>query len=601
VYYTTSGVFPRLLSSQFGKANLQSFGERIKKIGSYNFNNRYFDRYFLNELNEKEWKEEIAYVQTKLTDDLLRNSIKLLPDTIYKLSGEKISNTIIARRNNLQEAGLRYYRFLARNIDIPGSNEPEFFKLSSGENGNTRLTIYKVKSDGSRGTSIYDREFSPALTEEIRLFGLGGNDVYSVTGTGSSSIQFHMIGGGGVDSFYIDPQLHNRRKFYIYDRSDEKNNLPSKKLARLRTSTDTTINDFDRESFTYDKVGPVLSAQYDLDLGFMMRAGVMYERQGFRREPYARRHSFFVNYALARKSFLFSYNASFKKLFGHNDLSISLVSRGPHNISSFFGVGNESVFEKKDGQSILYYRNRYEHFTGDVRVHRELGKKLRVNTGIGIQYYASSQEDNQHQFLAAYNMGQPNEAVFSKQFFTGLVAGAEVNSPNQLVLPSKGFYWNMELVGMRQMNGSQRSYGQIQSEAIFYLPLLTRAIVLANRLGGGTSIGQPAFYQQFQLGGYNNLRGYYVNRFTGKSAFYHNVELRIKLFDFTSYFFPGTVGLVGFNDIGRVWTTGESSAKWHQGYGGGIFVIPAELVLIQASFAKSVEGTQPYISIGLSF
>lgn len=601
VYYTTSGIFPGVLSSQFGKANLQPFGKKIKKIGSYNFNNRYFDRYFLNNLSEEDWKEQIAYVQNKLTDDLIKNAIRQLPDTIYKLSGEKIISTLIARKNHLPEDAMRYYRFLARNIDIPASDEREWFELSSGEQGNIKVTVYKINDDGSKGTSIYDRNFSPGLTEEIRLFGLGGNDVYSINGKGRSSIRLHMIGGDGVDSFYIDPGFHNRRKFYIYDRSDEQNSLPSKKLARLRTSTDTAVNYFDRKNFKYDKVGPVLSAQYDLDLGFMMRAGVVYERQGFRREPYAKRHALFMNYAPARKSFLISYNADLTKLFGQNDLSVNLVSRGPHNVSSFFGVGNESVFENKDGQSILYYRNRYDHFTGDVKLRRALGKNVRVNAGVGMQFYTSLQKNNFNKFLATYHALQPGEDVFSKQFFTGFVAGAEVNSPNASLLPSKGFYWNMKLTAMQQLNGSQRSYGQVQSEAIFYLPLLTDAVVLANRLGGGTSVGSPAFYQQFQLGGYNNLRGYYVNRFTGKSVFYHNIELRAKLFDFISYLFPGSVGVIGFNDLGRVWTPGESSKKWHHGYGGGIFVVPADLILIQAAVAKSAEGTQPYVSIGFSF
>jgi hypothetical protein len=50
-----------------------------------------------------------------------------------------------------------------------------------------------------------------------------------------------------------------------------------------------------------------------------------------------------------------------------------------------------------------------------------------------------------------------------------------------------------------------------------------------------------------------------------------------------------------------VWVPGENSQKWHHGYGGGLFIIPADLVLIQASIANSKEGIQPYVSFGLSF
>jgi hypothetical protein len=99
----------------------------------------------------------------------------------------------------------------------------------------------------------------------------------------------------------------------------------------------------------------------------------------------------------------------------------------------------------------------------------------------------------------------------------------------------------------------------------------------------------------------NNLRGFHSIRFTGKTMLYHNVELRVKLFDFNSYLFPGSIGIIGFNDVGRVWVPGESSNKWHDGYGGGLYIIPAELVLIQAVIGHSIEGTQPYITFGFRF
>jgi len=77
--------------------------------------------------------------------------------------------------------------------------------------------------------------------------------------------------------------------------------------------------------------------------------------------------------------------------------------------------------------------------------------------------------------------------------------------------------------------------------------------------------------------------------------------LRLKLFDYSSYILPGTFGLVGFNDVGRVWTPGESSSQWHDGYGGGFYLIPAQLVLVQAVVGFSKDGAYPYISAGFRF
>ncbi|WP_222597002.1 hypothetical protein [Chitinophaga pinensis] len=77
--------------------------------------------------------------------------------------------------------------------------------------------------------------------------------------------------------------------------------------------------------------------------------------------------------------------------------------------------------------------------------------------------------------------------------------------------------------------------------------------------------------------------------------------MRLKLFDFTSYLLPGTVGLIGFNDLGRVWMPGEQSHRWHDGYGGGLYVMPVDLFLIQAAVGFSEEGALPYITAGFRF
>ncbi len=73
---------------------------------------------------------------------------------------------------------------------------------------------------------------------------------------------------------------------------------------------------------------------------------------------------------------------------------------------------------------------------------------------------------------------------------------------------------------MKQYNGNRKSYGQLTTEYSFYIPVFNDSnIVIANRIGLGTTIGEPAFFQQMQLGGIHNLRGFHTNRFTGKSIF----------------------------------------------------------------------------------
>lgn len=602
VYYKTSGLFPWIVSHQWLKSKFQGYSDQIRDINGWNFNARYFDRYFLNQLSEDDWKEQIVYVQGKLTDDVINNAIKRMPDTIYQLSGKEIANKMIARRNVLAQQALEYYRFISREVEIPASDKTDKFSINNETGGNLTVTVNKIKKDGSIDKVTYQRTFKPDVTKEVRLYGFAGEDVFSVTGTEPSPIKVRMVGGDGVDSFYVDNNLHNKRNLYVYDRSDQQNKLPLPSQVKNKTSTDTAVNQYDKTSYKFDRFEPIILANYSNDIGILLIGGFSYEKHGFRKEPYAFREEFLTNYSLERKSLLFTYVAEWKKLIGNNDLGINILSRGPNNLSNFFGIGNNTVFENQGDHKMPYYRNRYDYVTGDVSLHHTYGN-LRLSAGIAGQFYNSKASNNTKRFLNGYDQLNPDESVFGTKLYAGLTANAQLDTRNKRIIPTQGILWNTTISGFSGGGaGSHNTYGQILSEFSFYLnPDRDSVLVIANRTGLGTTVGDAAYFQLMKLGGAQNFRGFHTNRFTGKTIAYNNLELRLKVLDFSSYLLPGSVGLIGFNDVGRVWVPGESSDQWHDGYGGGIYLIPAQLVLIEGVVGFSKEGALPYISVGFRF
>jgi len=79
------------------------------------------------------------------------------------------------------------------------------------------------------------------------------------------------------------------------------------------------------------------------------------------------------------------------------------------------------------------------------------------------------------------------------------------------------------------------------------------------------------------------------------------IELRVKLGDFQTYLFPGSVGMLFFNDVGRVWTKANDGGGWHDGYGGGLWVSPLGKFVVTLSLTHSDEGTLPLLSFGFQF
>ncbi|WP_428330869.1 BamA/TamA family outer membrane protein [Mucilaginibacter sp.] len=601
VYNNGYGVFPWLVSRHLLMAKFQNYGDHIRSIKRWNLNARYFDRYFLNGLNEQDWKTEITYVQSKLTDKVITDAIKLMPDTIYKLSGAEIIHKLISRRNVLMEQAMKYYRFISSTVEIPASDKREKFNIINEQDGSVTVTVKKLKKDESVGRTIYQRTFDPAVTDEIRLYGMGGKDLFAVSGKNSSPITIRMIGGDDKDTFLIDSTIQGKGNRYVYDRSDEKNNFPKASQVHLRLGTDTSVNAYHKFSFKYDFLQPLLLASYNKDYGVQFIGDFIYQKQGFRKDPYAFRQSLMVNYGFGAHSLLLNYNGDFVKAVGNNDLVVDVLSKGPNYQSYFFGIGNETQYVDRGDKERQYYRNVYNYLNIDVRL-RHRYNKWTASAGIIAQYYNGDKDGNHGRFLNDYNQLYPDKNVFGSQGNAGLIAGLILDTRDKSIIPHNGVLWNTTLSGLKGLNSSSNSYGHLTTQFSFYLnPDKDSVFVIANRVGGGTTFGNAAFYQQLQLGGNESLRGYYIGRFTGKSMAYDNFEVRLKLLDVASYLLPGTLGVVGFNDIGRVWTPGESSNQWHDGYGGGIYYLPGQLFLVQAVVGFSKEGAYPYISAGFRF
>ncbi|MCC9138883.1 BamA/TamA family outer membrane protein [Pontibacter silvestris] len=602
VFYNPSGLFPSIASRKWLMPKFQGFHEEIRDVKGFMFNARFFDRLFLYQLNEQDWREEINVVQSTLTDKLLMDAVKRLPDTVYALSGKEIVRKLIARRNSLTEEGLKYYRFLAKAVDIPASDKHERFEVKYGEGGLVTLTVIKIKKDGSRDKVLFQRIFHPDVTEEVRLYGRGGKDVFAVYGNNKSPIKVRMIGGGNTDTFNVADNFKNKDQLYVYDRSDKDNVFPSRSKAKLRISDDTLVNYYNPRSFAYDKLVPMATVGYNLDDGVLLGVGFNYTTHGFRKEPFAARHKLLVGHALATNAFFGRYSGYFTQLLGKYDVSLNVDARAPRNTINFFGVGNNTEYIKQGDNPIRFYRSRYSFINAEALLNSNAGKNIKLFAGFAGQFYYNRQSENTGRFITIYNEQNPQENVFSSKVYAGLVTGFEFDTRNNPILPAHGVYWNTSVRAMQQLNGQKSTYGQVQSQISFYLnPKNDTSFVVANRIGGGTTVGDPDFYQMLYLGGNENLRGFRNYRFAGESMLYHNIELRLKLFDFTTYLFPGSLGLIGFNDIGRVWTEGESSGKWHDGFGGGFYLVPAQLILIQGVIGFSGEETLPYLSVGLRF
>ena len=598
VFFRAGGLLPSIAALPWLQPKFQGFGPKLANVNGSMYNARYVDRLFLAGLDAQDWQREITNLQTQMTDSVLRAAIGQLPDSIRRLSGGRLLETLKIRRDWLPKEGLRYYRFLAKAVDIPGSDKTELFRVEHQENNHVAVSVFKVAKDGSVKQRLYHRVFRASETGEIRLYGQKGADQFAVSGAQAASIVVRLIGGKGDDVFTVEG---TPGKPIIYDRSTEANDLPQPGQAIRRLSADKAVNQYDPHAFKYNRLAPLITAGYNLDDGVLLGAGVQWTKQGFRKTPYASMNRLVVRRALATNATSIKYDGIFTDLIGKNDLWINAFLRAPDNVTNFFGPGNETIYEKNRG--IRYYRTRYNLINVAALLKRTLIEHVEVSVGPVFQQFTLDADDNEGRFIEQYVAGQPDPARFlRRESYGGAQVGLLIDGRDNALLPSRGVYWNTTLLGLRGFGSPDSYLTQLQSDLTIHTRFSrTSRLVMTNRIGGGLTNGNPAFYQLLYLGGQDNLRGFRTFRFAGDHRFHHTLEARLKLFDFRSYLFPASVGLLAFNDLGRVWLRGERSQRWHNGYGGGLYVTPASLLVITASVGVSNEGALPYVALGFRF
>jgi hypothetical protein len=225
-YFYSDGLFVRLMQVLVLK-HLVSYNNDLEKVNSFNYKSWPFDRLFLNSLTKQEWTDAIKEVQAALTDDVIHESFKKLPPEIYALHGKSLDRKFTGRRDKLLEKGMKYYRFLAADVKVYGTNEAEYFHVT-GDDDTTVVTVYEY-NDGKPARELYKRNFVKSETHFITLRGLKGDDHFFVDEKATAGIRLTIEGEDGNDSY----EINSGKKISVKDSADNLKNI--KGSSRVKT------------------------------------------------------------------------------------------------------------------------------------------------------------------------------------------------------------------------------------------------------------------------------------------------------------------------------------------------------------------------------
>ena len=570
------GLIMHFVSMPWALRPLENMTKKVKDVNGENFAARNLDRQFLNELTKEDWEQIISGMQSSLTDEAIKEAVDIIPPEVNKYSGDFLKERLMQRTENLSRYGMKYYRKLNKYVTITGSAKDEHFNIVFLDDA------MSVTGTNEKNDTFYHRIFYPDQTKEVNIYGLESKDKFTFSGDGRNKFKVRIIGGEETDN-YITQRQRSGKKVEIYDVQDSI--FVNEKYYRVNRDEDT-LYQYKRDATKYDWYMPFIIPGYNPDDGVYFGLGFKYRKQKWGKAPFGWEQTFKFEVTTATGFVGFGYKGLFKHAFGKWDLDLVGTYRGPKFVFNYYGTGNETELIVKDKS---YYRVGLKALSLSPGISRQTNH---VYARFGLNYDEVRVLETPGKFISS-DFADVDSTIFTRKHFGGASGDWSYSNVDVRKNASRGFTVEAGFMYRDNLDKSA-SYLNLHGSFSFFTSL-GRRLVLAHRTGGATNFGEYDIYFANTLGRSENLRGYWRHRFSGKTNFYQNTELRLRLSR------RGNFGMLGFVDDGKVWIEDEDSKTLHVGYGGGFYFIPFNAIGLNLSYGRSKEVSMIMVKAGFLF
>ncbi|MFL5731004.1 MAG: hypothetical protein ACJ75J_16065 [Cytophagaceae bacterium] len=198
-YKFDDGLFPWIVSSNLIQPKFQSMNKDFRNVIGLNLAAYFLDHRILNSLNRQDWLEIADSLAKALPDHRIDQAMKLFPASVYPLCSKRISSNLKRRRNLLSKVASTYYLYLAKHVELAGTDKNEKFLISMHKDS-MQVQIFRLRKNEEPELK-FARTFLKKETRRIVLRGLGGNDAFEFEGRPCRRIRVTAVGGEGADEY----------------------------------------------------------------------------------------------------------------------------------------------------------------------------------------------------------------------------------------------------------------------------------------------------------------------------------------------------------------------------------------------------------------
>jgi hypothetical protein len=566
---------------------LTNFGSAYPEVVGATWNGRDLDRRHLVGLERPVWEAVAGELSAVLTNAVIDSAVALLPPPHDRMVGSWLAAALRRRRDHLPEAAAQYYRLLAREVDVHGTDQGELAEVTGMEDGGVTLKLAPRQPEGSE--PYFVRRFLPEETREVRLFLEGGADSAVTRGVGGG-ITVRILAEGDDDAL-VDSLPGGRDRFYNSDAGDSRTAGLRSAVDRRRWAPPPNPNpralpprDWGRrwQWSLWSSFGP--------DLGLFVGAGRTLTTYGFRKLPFASRHRLRAGFATGPGSYRAEYRGEFRR--ENSGLAAELLLRASGiEVIRFHGFGNET----RATGSNEFYRVTQDEYRIAPSLQVPVFTRLTLTVGPTLTYVSTDHRPSRYlATLSPYGAGNFGEL--------GARAALRFDGRDRATAATRGL--SLELAGAVHPAwwDVREAFGELAGETrVFLSPSLPLEPTVAFRAGGRKLWGAYPYFEAAFIGGSSTVRLGRENRFAGDASAYGSAELRLRL-GRSFIVVPADIGVFGLADVGRVWLDGESSDRWHEALGGGIWVgFLSRANTLSVAVAASDERTGVYVQAGFGF
>ena len=534
-----------------GTRELGNYGPDIKYVEKFSESAINLDRALLQKSNKEYWFEAVAYIQQNITPEVVTKAFKEMPVEVQDDNWLQLQEDLLARKANLQDIVSRYYDYFIRFQTLKGTDKDDHFYITRNADGSTVVKAYRIK-DGEDGYELFDRKFTPNETEEIWIYGLDDDDIFTATGSGPGKIKI-VIAGGQNDDVY---DLKNGKGITIFDQPDG-NKIENLGGARKRFSSvyENHIYDSERRPKKAKKIN--IELPYNPDWGVAPHLRFASQNLGFERHPFTSQFVLDAQYFSLTQAAIFKTAYHTANFFPQWNLKIGGLATTHNYTRNFFGFGNETVNSANNLEENRIFLQQFEAETGMYYI-GEYGTSFKAS--IAYQNF----KPEQSLYINTFNSLNNNNYITLKSIYS-------YKSIDDLNFPTRGMHF--EASGYYSDNLENRETVVAADPKITFWNAIdtSRNLILKSEVAGQLRFGNEIpFYQSASLGGNSGLRSYRLNRFSGDQALRGSADLLYKIKPIKTAIFPLQSHLFLGYDLGRVWYNQESSEVWHDSFGGGL-------------------------------